>query len=158
MIGLCSKTYIVRKWKIIRPSLNRLVAYRLLRSTKGLKPRRLGYLPYASNLYKLSSKGISKRYIKAPISMFRSVLNSKQSHSGTNRGFRVRNHSSFTYTQERYGFKYYYCTREVLQDGMHTVPLNLTLCPIPSKNDETMTDEAEIREEERMDTNDWMCR
>jgi len=44
----------------------------------------------------------------------------------------VRNNAVFTYTQERRGFSYLYCKRKVLHDGIHTAPLDITLCPLPS--------------------------
>ncbi len=62
MIGLCSKTYIVRK--SIHPTSTLIVAHRLLRRAKGLKPKRLK--SSLTNEYKFSSKGVSKRRVKGP--------------------------------------------------------------------------------------------
>ncbi|XP_053395709.1 uncharacterized protein LOC128555915 [Mercenaria mercenaria] len=95
MIGLYSKTYIIRK----------------------------------QNEYKCSTKGVSKRALQTTMTKFRTVLSTGKPHSGRNRGFRVRNNVVFTYTQERRGFSYFYCKRKVLDDGIHTEPLDITLCP-----------------------------
>ena len=131
MIGLCSKTYIVRKTKTVYPSSTRQRAYKLLRLYKQLKYRKPITRPRLQHEYKFSSKGISKRNIKTPMAIFRRVLKTGSSSSGINRGFRVRNNTIFTYTQERRGFAYFYCKRRVLGDGIHTKPLDITVCPIP---------------------------
>ena len=133
MIGLCSKTYIVRKSKTIPISSTRLAAYKLLKRSMRLKPRRCSYKARITNEYKFSSKGISKRLIKSPMTKFRRVLNTRKSQIGKNRGFRVRNNAIFTYTQERRGFSYFYCKRKVSDDGIHTTPLDITLCPVPNE-------------------------
>ena len=134
MIGLCSKTYIVRKGKLIQPSSCRITASRLLNKAKewGLKRngRRRAQLVQE---YKFSSKGVSKRHLTSPMTKFRRVLKTHRAQSGCNRGFRVRNNAVFTYTQERRGFSYLYCKRKVLDDGIHTDPLDITLCPLPSQ-------------------------
>ena len=64
---------------------------------------------------------------------FRRVLKTHRAQSGCNRGIRVRNNTVFTFTQERRGFSYLYCKRKVLDDGIHTDPLDITLCPLPSQ-------------------------
>ena len=102
MIGLCSKTYIVRNKEDC----------------------------------KFSSKGISKNRVTDPMSTFRKVLQTQQPGYGINKGFRARNNCIFSYEQQRNGFSYFYCKRKVLDDGIHTVPLNLVLTPIkPIKED-----------------------
>ena len=89
-------------------------------------------------------KGVSKRHLNAPMAKFRHVLKTRKAQGGLNRGFRVRNNAVFTYTQERRGFSYLYCKRKVLDDGIHTVPLDLTLCPLPPEdrnvNDQDLID------------------
>ena len=46
------------------------------------------------------------------------------------------NNAVFTYTQERRGFSYLYCKRKVLDNGIHTIPLDITLCPLqPQERD-----------------------
>ena len=47
-------------------------------------------------------------------------------------GFRLKNNSIFTYSQEKIGFNYFYCKRKVLRDGISTVPLDIELCPWPN--------------------------
>ena len=53
------------------------------------------------------------------------VLLTKQSGSGTNRGFRVIDNKMYTYLQERAGFSYVYPKRKVLDDGVSTEPLDI---------------------------------
>jgi len=65
------------------------------------------------------------------MSKCRRVLKTHRAQSGLNRGFWSRNNAVFTYTQERRGFSYLFCKRKVLDDGIHTVLLDLTLCPLP---------------------------
>ena len=134
MIGLCSKTYIVRKTKVICPSNTQMAARRLLNKARGRKTVVKRLQPRRSHEYKFSSKGVSKRHLRAPMTKFRRVLRTRKAEGGHNRGFRVRNNTVFTYTQERRGFSYLYCKRKVLDDGIHTVPLDLTLCPWPSRD------------------------
>jgi hypothetical protein len=136
MIGLCSKTYIVRKTKFLNPSSRNIAASRLLTRAKKLKPRKRLQKSRQTQEFKFSSKGISKRSVKAPMTAFRQVLKTGMSQSGHNRGFRVRNNAVFTYTQERRGFTYFYCKRKVLNDGIHTDPLDITLCPVRRQQEE----------------------
>jgi hypothetical protein len=154
MIGLCSKTYIVRKTKTIRPTSTRVTAHRLLCRSKRRKSKRLRIKTHHTNEYKFSSKGITKRNVRAPMTIFRSVLRTGTPKSGINRGFRVRHNAIFTYTQERRGFSYFYCKRRVLDDGIHTEPLDLTLCPIHPKVVEDEEQEEEEEEEEEVEVND----
>ena len=133
MIGLCSKTYIVRKAKLIQLSSRCITASRLLKRAKGWGLKRNGRRrAHHVQEYKFSSKGVSKRHLTSPMSKFRRVLKTHRAQSGCNRGFRMRNNVVFTYTQERRGFSYFYCKRKVLDDGIHTDPLEITLCPLPS--------------------------
>ena len=82
------------------------------------------------------------------MSAFRRVLKYGRSCIGTNRGFRVRNNAIFTYTQEKRGFSYFYCKRKVLDDGIHTIPLDITLCPIQRKEEE---EEKKIDDQQLID-------
>ena len=141
MIGLCSKTYIVRKSKTKRPSSSRIVAFKLLQRSLPNKRKRCPLRSMIFNEYKFSSKGVSKRTVKAPMTKFRHVLKSRKAQSGQNRGFRVRNNSIYTYTQKRRGFSYFYCKRKVLEDGIHTEPLDITLSPFPKKDTEVKDQE-----------------
>ena len=127
LIGLCSKTYIVRKSKMLKPSLARLASYNLLRKSFRLKRKRCHYRQKPVHEYKFSSKGISKRLVKAPMTSFRRVLKTHKVQGARNRRFRVRHNHIYTYTQERRGFSYFYCKRKVMDDGIHTEPLDSTL-------------------------------
>jgi hypothetical protein len=147
MIGLCSKTYIVRKEKTVSASSTRVAAYHLLRRCLKLKKKRCPYRPRLVNELKYSSKGVSKRHLNAPMTKFRRVLKTGKAVSGVNRGFRVKNNTIFTYSQERRGFSYLYCKRKVMNDGIHTVPLDITLCPVPKLD----TKEHEVNDQELVD-------
>ncbi|MCG7866661.1 MAG: hypothetical protein JAY74_09850, partial [Candidatus Thiodiazotropha taylori] len=136
MIGLCSKTYIVRKAKVLKPSSCSIAASRLLKRAKGWGLKRKGLRERLVQEYKFSSKGVSKRHLTSPMTKFRRVLKTHRAQSGCNRGFRVRNNAVFTYRQERHGFSYLYCKRKVLDDGIHTDPLDITLCPLPPHEQE----------------------
>ena len=131
MIGLCSKTYIVRKTKELKPTNTRICAFRLLKKAKDCKLVRRPLQCRRVNEYKFSSKGVSKRHLTAPMTKFRSIWKTRKAQSGFNCSFRVRKNVVFTYTQERRGFSYLYCKRKVLPDGIHTEPLDVNLCPLP---------------------------
>ena len=47
----------------------------------------------------------------------------------------------FTYMQERRGFSYLYCKRKVLEDGIHTQHLDITLCSFPKTDTEVKDQE-----------------
>lgn len=82
---------------------------------------------------KFSSKGVSKRLVKNPLRIFKRVLRTRKAASGLNKGFRARGNGIYSYQQSRCGFSYLYCKRRVLDDGVHTVPLSVTLCPSKGK-------------------------
>ena len=134
MIGLCSKTYIVRKVRTNKPSLARLADHRIL--LRSMKRKRPCLKPRIRNEFKFGSKGVSKRLLKAPMVKFRRVLKTSVAQSGFNRGFRPRNNTIYTYTQEKNGFSYFYCKRKVTYDSIHTEPLDITLCPVPPEDDQ----------------------
>ncbi|XP_072043754.1 uncharacterized protein [Amphiura filiformis] len=77
---------------------------------------------------KFSCKGVNKQCNKDIITkdLYLEVLRSKQSASGTNKGFRVQDNSIYTYTQSRAGFTYFYPKRNVLEDGITTTYLDKT--------------------------------
>ena len=142
MIGLCSKTYIVSRSKVVKTSTTQIAAYRILRRAKHLKLKRLSRRQRTCMETKFSSKGISKRRVKAPLTTFRHVLNSQKPGSATNIGFRAHKNGIFTYEQERCGFSYLYCKRKVLENGIDTVPLDLDLCPVRKQQTEQEVDDA----------------
>ena len=82
----------------------------------------------------MSCKGINKKNVVEPYDIFQNVLQNKENKSGINIGFRAKDNTIFTYTQERTGFSYFYCKREVCSDGITTKPLNLVLRPWPDNN------------------------
>ena len=73
---------------------------------------------------KCSTKGISKA-AKLTIDHFRSVLADKRSVSSVNRGFMVKNNTMLSYNMERSGLSYFYCKRNVLEDGISTTYLDI---------------------------------
>lgn len=88
------------------------------------------YLIKKGEVCKFSSKGVNKQYVKNPLNIFRSVLQDKQSRGSVNAGFRLQNNSICTYSQEKLAFPYLYCKRQICADGVHTIPLDITLHPV----------------------------
>ena len=84
---------------------------------------------------KFSCKSINKRCLKAqrPIiaSIFEEALFEKKVGSIVNKGFRAHNLGIYTYEQSRIGFSYLYIKRHVMDDGINTKPLMMTLRPRP---------------------------
>ena len=78
---------------------------------------------------KFSCKGINKNALTSPFETYKRVLESGIPHTALNQGFRARNNTIYTYEQKRAGISSFYCKREVLGDGIHTKPLNITLSP-----------------------------
>jgi hypothetical protein len=95
MIGLCAKTYIVKR----------------------------------GDETKFSCKGINKSRVKSPYSIFKTVLETRKTIEAENAGFQVKQKGIATYTQERKGFSYFYCKRKVMDDGISTLPLDISLTP-----------------------------
>lgn len=77
---------------------------------------------------KFSSKGISKRSIQNPMETYKKVLDTRNG-EGLNRGFLLKDNKIFSYNQTRNGITYFYCKRKVLEDGVHTSTLNITMTP-----------------------------
>ena len=129
IIGLSSKTYIVVNSSMLSPQ-KYVSARNLVRKYKGLKHRQtLSVRPREVRTCKFSCKGISKRSVKTPLRIFKNVLETGISASAINKGFRAKDNTIFTYQQERSGFTYFYCKREVLDNGRDTRPLDIVLCP-----------------------------
>ena len=91
------------------------------------KTHKVGYISYK---VKVSCKGISKKNLKSPLYTFRNVLSQKKPCGGVNKGFIKKNNYIYSYNQFRQGLTYFYIKREVLEDGVHTKPLLLTLTPV----------------------------
>ena len=79
------------------------------------------------NTSKASSKGISERLNVLMADVYKSVLQPQQPFTGINRGFIRKNRQMVTYKQSRAGITYYYAKRQVLEDGVSTTPLDITL-------------------------------
>ena len=90
--------------------------------------------------YKMSTKGVNKNKILNPQYTFESVLSNATSQNVTNMGIKLKCNTLFTYEQEKCGFSYLYCKRRVLDDGIHTTPLDITLCPVSKKVSENEDD------------------
>ena len=69
---------------------------------------------------KYSSKGLSKRTNRLTKENFMSVLQTKNSLTGINKGFIRKDNSTFTYQQVRTGLTYFYAKRRVCDDGTST--------------------------------------
>ena len=79
------------------------------------------------NTSKASSKGISKRLNELTANVYKDVLQTQQPFTGVNRGFIRKDRQMVTYKQSRAGITYYYVKRRVLEDGVSTAPLDITL-------------------------------
>ncbi|CAC5391245.1 unnamed protein product [Mytilus coruscus] len=144
--------------ELVKTTSKTMTASKLLRRAKKLPVKRLAHRPRLVREVKLSSKGITKRRVKAPMTTFRRVLSTQRLGSGTLKGFRARNNVISTYQQSRNGFSYFYCKRRVMADGVSTVPLDLEMCPIPMGIAKSKTpmevDEPETVMEVELDVND----
>ena len=83
----------------------------------------------ADGKQKISCKGVSKKNLHQPMDKYKHALKNKTTRHSTNFGFRMKGSNIFTYSQEKIGFNYFYCKREVLSDGISTRPLNICLSP-----------------------------
>jgi hypothetical protein len=72
-----------------------------------------------------SCKGVNRKTNNVTKGKYMDVLLTKQSGSGTNKGFRSIDSQVYTYLQERAWFSYFYPKRKVLADGVSTVPLEI---------------------------------
>ena len=71
---------------------------------------------------KMSSKGVNKRQNELRWERYERALEGSRD-MATNRGFRMQNGSMYTYEQRKLGLSAYYDKRFVLEDGIHTEPL-----------------------------------
>ena len=76
---------------------------------------------------KCSAKGISKNLNNLQAEIYKDVLQSRTSFTGTNRGFIQKDHKILTYAQQRSGIEYYYTKRKVHEDGITTSPLDVCI-------------------------------
>jgi hypothetical protein len=82
------------------------------------------------DITKVSCKGVNKSQLQNVMSVFESVLNKRENQNVENRGIRSIKHRTYTYKQLKTGFSYFYCKRKVLNDGIHTEPLDILLTPL----------------------------
>jgi len=87
------------------------------------------YLIADNNKIKFSSKGINKRFITDPKLLFQECLENRKGVQGKNIGFRMKENNMYTYQQDKIGFSYVYCKRKLMDDGLNTLPLDITLSP-----------------------------
>ena len=81
------------------------------------------------NFTKMSSKGLSSRFVSDPVSIFKSVLEDKKSRGGVQKGFLFKSNKMRTYDLFRSSFSYLYIKRLVLRDSYETKCLPITLKP-----------------------------
>lgn len=74
---------------------------------------------------KRSAKGISRIHNELNEKDYKEVLLTQATHSGTNKGFRIRPDGIFTYTQRKGGLSYMYGKRIVCRDHVTTMPTHL---------------------------------
>jgi hypothetical protein len=89
------------------------------------------YLPDETHKVKVSAKGVQQGRgrnsdVLSPTG-FESVVRDRITLSGTNKGFRISKESKsvITYTQQKTALNYYYDKRQVLADGISTIPLEI---------------------------------
>ena len=71
------------------------------------------------------SKGVSIHQNPLTFENYYQVLKSNTPLKATNQGFMSRQHHIYTYKQEKRGLNSFYCKRQVLEDGIHTIPLDI---------------------------------
>ena len=78
--------------------------------------------PAGGGKAKMSSKGVNKRQNELRWERYERALEGSRD-MATNRGFRMQNGAMYTYEQRKLGLSAYYDKRFVLEDGIHTRPL-----------------------------------
>ena len=76
----------------------------------------------ATGQAKVSSKGVNKHQNEMRAERFERALEGSRD-MATNRGFRMHNGAMYTYEQRKLGLSAYYDKRWVLEDGIHTEPI-----------------------------------
>jgi len=75
---------------------------------------------------RFSTKGMSKKQNEIKWEHFEAPLKGSKD-MATNRGFRMRDRRMVTYKQQKLGLRAYYDKRWVLEDGIHTEPMEFHL-------------------------------
>ena len=101
------------------------------------------YMVKGKGEIKYSAKGVCKNNLQSVDTVFQKVINEKGSHEITNQGIQLKNNKICSYSQKKIGFTYFYCKRKILEDGINTVPLDITLSPFSNSGNEEKTDELE---------------
>lgn len=79
---------------------------------------------------KFTCKGLQKDKVRVgAYERYERVLGDKRPDGARNVGFRPRLNTIWTYAQFRRGLPYFYCKRQVADDGVHTKPLSIVLNP-----------------------------
>ena len=79
-----------------------------------------------TNSSKFSMKGIQKgQFTENPMALYEATLNTKTSHSATNRGLKRKFATVCQYEQDKTALSYFYGKRKVLNDGTTTIPLDI---------------------------------
>ena len=74
---------------------------------------------------KMGLKGVKKKLEYYNFESFKNVLVSEKPHFFKNKGIKLHQNKMYTYTEEKKGLDYFYCKRKVLDDGIHTVTLDV---------------------------------
>ncbi len=81
------------------------------------------YFGWGEDGEKKSTKGINKAQNDLNMDNFKEVLKTQVAQGGYNTGFQVKDNNMYTYKQWRSALSYLYPKRQVLQDGVSSVPL-----------------------------------
>ncbi len=143
VIGLSSKSYLLingKKYVNTTTSVNELYRQYLINRSLKLKSRgiferaRINKLNPVKRcikwIYKLVSKGVSKRHIKNPVYIYRHVIATQQKKAGVIHGIRLWDNNVYSYIQHKDSFSYLYIKRVVDKDGSSTTPLPIVLTPV----------------------------
>ena len=82
-----------------------------------------------AGILKISCKGISDRFLKNPLDIYKAVLETRQSQPAENRGFLFKDRVMRTYNMFRSGFQFFYIKRQVHEDLCTTSCLDIVLTP-----------------------------
>ena len=83
------------------------------------------YFCWGEGKSKYSSKGLSKKSNALTKQEYMTVLKDKSTQGGINREFVIKDHKTFTYTQQRSCLTYFYGKRIVSEDGVSTTNTRL---------------------------------
>ena len=93
------------------------------------------YVIEKGDTHKLCCKGVNIHLFKDPVEKFCSILTNKNKIENVNIGMRAHNNTIYSYEQQKVALNYIYIKRQVLDDGVSTIPLDITLKPCGRKKD-----------------------